>query len=418
MSDPLLWSGDVIVAGGGSAGCAAAVAAAREGASVLLVESAGFFGGTGAAVLDTFYGFYPPGGNERVVGGIGWEVCEALFAREAAFERPNTYGAGTGVTYEPEILKQVWDDLLADADVTTLLHATVTDVLMDGDKVSHLGLHTAAGPRSVKAVVYIDATGDAELAWRAGAAVDAPRDQVRRQPMTATFRLGGVDLARTSAADLHRRMAEATGYVLPRREGSTHRTMLPGVVHTNLTRVSGADPTDPWQLSDAEREGRRQVREYVRFLTAEVPGYEQAYLINTSIRIGVRESRRLRGRYLLTRYDVLQAREFADAIARCGAPVEDHDGGSKTVWEYVGGAATGRSYGVPYGCLLPVEVGNLLVAGRCLSATHSAHASVRSMAQCFATGQAAGTAASFGENPADLDVQVLRKRLIDQGALL
>jgi FAD dependent oxidoreductase len=417
---PVLWDGDVAVAGGGSAGCAAAVAAARRGATTLLVEAAGFLGGTGAAVLDTAYGFYAPGAaGVRVVGGIGWELASRLLERGQAFERPNTYGAGTGVTYEPEALKLAWDELAAEAGVSVLLHATAAAVVRDGPRLTGLVVQTKVGPRLVTARSIVDATGDAEVAWRAGAAVTRP-DQERVQPMTATFRLGGVETDRLSTAELHERMTKAVAeYRLPRLDGSVHRTVLPGVVHTNLTRV-GADPTDPWQLSAAEAEGRRQVAEYVRFLVNEVPGYEHAYLLTSSVRIGVRESRRLRGRYLLTRADVLGARDFPDAVARCGAPLEDHDGGETTIWAYVGGEATGATYGIPYRCLLPTELDNLAVAGRCLSATHDAHASVRSIAQCLALGQAAGAAAALaqGGDVAALDPVRLRAALRADGALI
>lgn len=404
----VLWEGDVIVAGGGSAGCAAAVAAARSGARVLLVESSGFLGGTGAAVLDTFYGFYAPGPEApRVVGGIGWEVCERLFAAGEAFERPNTYGAGTGVTYEPEALKVVWDELTS--GVTVLLHARVC-----GPGVLGVVVETVAGRFLVRAPVVVDATGDAEYAWRAGVALERPGMQL--QPMTATFRLGGVDLSATSTAELHALMATSD---LPRREGSVHRTVHDGIVHTNLTRVTGLDPTDPLQLSQAEREGRRQVGAYVRFLREKVPGYGSAVLLGTSVRIGVRESRRLIGRYVLTSEDVLAGRDHPDTIARCGAPIEDHDSGAGTRWEYVRDFGT---YGIPYRCLLPTEPMGLIVAGRCLSATHDAHASARSMGQCMAMGQAAGTAAalaaSTGVDPAEIDVDVLRARLRAEGALL
>jgi hypothetical protein len=435
---PVLWDGAVAVVGGGSAGCAAAVAAARCGASTLLVESAGFLGGTGTAVLDTFYGFYAPGAPDtRVVGGIGWEVAEQLIKVGQAFERPNTYGAGTGVTYEPEALKLLWDELTAGAGVAVLLHAALTAVVRDRGRLTGLVLATKVGPRLIRAGTVVDASGDAEVGWRAGAAVERPSAQRRVQPLTTTFRLGGVDVARLSTGRLHERMAEAARsgrYRLPRLEGSVHRTVLDGVVHTNLTRVSGVDPTDPWQLSAAEAEGRRQVAEYVRFLIAEVPGYECAYLLSTSVRIGVRESRRLRGRYVLTRDDVLAAAEFPDAVARCGAPIEDHDGGEATIWVYVGSEGLedtgprGRTYGVPYRCLLPAgpenldSPDNLVVAGRCLSATHDAHASVRSMAQCMALGQAAGTAAALATNSGhpvgQLDPRQLRQRLADDGAVL
>jgi hypothetical protein len=415
-----LWSGDVVVVGGGSAGCTAAVAAARQGARTLLVEQGGFLGGTGAAVLDTFYGFYAPGGEGRVVGGIGWELCERLFAAGQAFERPNTYGAGTGVTYEPEALKLEWDRLTVDAGADVLLHARLVAVAVEGREVRGAVVETKAGPKRVSARAFVDASGDAELAWRAGASVDRPADENRVQPLTTTFRLGGVDVARTSSKELHRLLAEAADsgrYRLPRREGSSHRTVLPGVVHTNLTRVGDVDATDPWQLSRAEQEGRRQAAEYVRFLVEQVPGYEDAYLLGTSVWIGIRETRRLHGRYVLTRDDVLSARDFDDAIARCGAPVEDHAAGGTTLWEYVGaeGGPTGLTYGIPFRCLVPVDLDNLLVAGRCLSATHDAHASVRSMAQCMAMGQAAGTAAALGGAP---EPEALRARLRETGVLL
>jgi FAD dependent oxidoreductase len=360
-----------------------------------------------------------------LVGGVAWEVASRLLTAGQAFERPNTYGAGTGVTYEPEALKLLWDELTADAAVAVLLHASCTDVLREGRLITGLVVHTKAGQRLIRAQSIVDASGDAEVAWRAGAALERSAPQRRVQPLTATFRLGGVDTARLSTPDLHERMAKAAesgAYRLPRREGSVHRTVLPGVVHTNLTRVSGIDPIDPWQLSAAEAQGRRQVAEYVRFLVNEVPGYESAYLLQTSVRIGVRESRRLAGRYVLTRDDVLGAHDFPDAITLCGAPIEDHDGGARTLWAYVGGEPTGRTYGVPYRCLLPVELDNLLVAGRCLSATHDAHASVRSMAQCMALGQAAGSAAAMasqlGGAPGSLDPTALRDRLSRDGVIL
>jgi hypothetical protein len=371
-------------------------------------------------------------------------VCERLLDTGAAFLRPNTYGAGTGVTYEPESLKFAWDEAVLGSGAALLLQVWTSAAVVDGGALRGVVVETRRGPALVTAPVVVDASGDGEVAWRAGAAVTRPAADRRVQPLTATFRMGNVvDPAPT--AELHRlmRAAAASGeYRLPRLEGSAHRTVLPGVFHTNLTRVVGVDATEPWELSAAEVAGRRQVAEYVRFLREQVPGYADAYLLASSARIGVRESRRLVGRYVLTRDDVLSAREFDDAVARCGAPVEDHDSGDATRWEYVGTAAgrpaagqpaagggeatvsapTGLTYGVPYRTLLPRELDGLLVAGRCLSATHDAHASVRSIAQCTATGQAAGTAAALavrcGVTPAELDPAVLRTELRAQGAVL
>ena len=425
---PLLWAGEVAVVGGGSAGCAAAVAAARTGAATLLVESGGFLGGTGTRVLDSFYGFYAPGAEgTRVLGGIPWEVCEALTARGMAFARPSTYGAGTAVTYEPEALKRVWETLVLGAGAELLLHARMSGVVLDGTAIVGLVLETVRGPARVGATAVVDASGDAEVAWRAGAALERPGSQRRVQPSTTTFRMGNVAPEPASRDRLRELMAETAGgdeYRLPRHEGSIHETVLDGVRHANMTRVAGMDTTDPWELTAAEVEGRAQVDEYVRFLRERVHGYADAFLVQTSTRIGVRESRRLVGEYVLTRGDVLAARDFADGIARCGAPIEDHDEGGATRWEYIGdgGSPTGSTYAIPWRCLLPIEVDGLVVAGRCLSATHDAHASVRSMGQCMAMGQAAGTGAALavaaGVGPRRVDPARLRDRLAADGVLL
>lgn len=424
---PVLWSGDVVVVGGGSAGSTAATAAARSGARTLLVESGGFLGGTGTRVLDTFYGFYAPGDDSRrVVGGIGWEVCERLTALDMAFERPNTYGAGTGVTYEPEALKLVWDEITTEAGAEVLLYGLATAVVMDGPRMVGVVVESKRGPGLLSAPVFIDATGEAELAWRAGVAIDTS-EPGRLQPATSTFRVGGVGKSPAGTAVLHQltREAAASGeYRLPRLEGSIHVTCIPGIRHANMTRVSGADLTDPWELTEAEREGRRQSWEYARFLRERVPGYENTHLLGTSSRMGVRETRRVVGEYVLSGKDFFGALTHPDDIGLCGAPIEDHGHGSATRWEYVGGNSEpdGTIYGIPYGSLLPAAVDGLLVAGRCLSASHEAHASVRSIGQCMAMGQAAGTAAAMAADqrmtPREVDRALLRTKLADAGAIL
>jgi FAD dependent oxidoreductase len=186
-----------------------------------------------------------------------------------------------------------------------------------------------------------------------------------------------------------------------------------------MTRIPNVDATDPEQLTRAEVEGRRQVQEYHRFLRDRVPGFERAVIVATSPSIGVRESRRIHGEYRLTREDVLGGVRFADEITLCGAPIEDHHAGGDTDWQYVG---EGGVYGIPYRSLLPAGVDGLLVAGRCFSATHDAHASARSMATCMAMGQAAGTAAvlasAVGTSPRAVPAQLLRDGLLAAGALL
>ena len=418
---------DALVVGAGSAGAVAAITAARLGARVLLVEREGTLGGTSTAVLDTFYGFYTPGDRpRRVVDGVGGEVVRRLHEREAAFERPNTYGAGTGVTYNPEVLRAVWDELCREAGVEVLVHTSVVDVAVDepGGTIAEVLLVSGTELLVVDPQVVIDASGDAVVAHLAGARSEGFADVDDPQAMTVTFTLGPVDEAawgsvtRQDVLDLLE-VAAARGYDLPRRDGSVHPTTVPGVHFVHMTKVADLDPRDPFALSEAERRGRAQAMEYTRFLADMVPGFGDAKPAWMSRRLGVRESRRVVGRYWLVRDDVLSGRRFPDAIAQAGAPIEVPGRGTGTDWAYVEGGAT---YDIPYRCLLPADLDGMLVAGRCLSASHDAHASARNMAQCMAMGQAAGTAAALAvdaeTHPAGLDARAVRKQLVADGALL
>lgn len=432
---PLLADVDVCVVGAGSAGSTAAIAAARAGASVLLLDRLPFLGGTSTAVLDTFYGFYTPGSMSRkVVGGIPDDVVAGLRALGPVIERPNTYGAGTGVTYLAEHLKVVWEDLVTTAGARVLLHALLQDVQVTDGRVTSVLVATRGGLGRVRARVFIDASGDADLCAFGGFGYETAGELDPAQTLTTTFRMANVDMERRrtiSKARFHELMAEAAesgAYDLPRREGSDHVTPIEGVTATIMTRLDSyrrdedgriVNATDPWFLTEAEIAGRSQALEYVRFLRDRVPGYERAALVALGTQIGVRETRRVYGDYRLTRDDVLSARGFDDGIGLCGAPIEDHHGGADTVWEYL---PDGAVVGIPYRTLLARDAANVLVAGRCFSATHDAHASVRSMAQCMAMGQAAGTAAAqviaTRRDPRGIDIDALRDRLRTDGAIL
>ncbi|MDQ3691973.1 MAG: FAD-dependent oxidoreductase [Chloroflexota bacterium] len=417
---------DVVVVGSGSAGSATAITAARLGAGTLLIDRLGFMGGTSTAVLDTFYAFYTPGAEpRRVVGGLGWEVVERLTDSGVAFERPNTYGAGTGVTYDQEALKLLWEQLAEDAGVNLLLHTWATGIEVHGGRIGGIRIWNKGGERTISADVIVDASGDADVCAMAGVPYDNAHATGKVQSLSTLFKLANVDVARAASvpkAELWSLMQEAAAsgeYALPRIEGSWHRTPFAGIVLVHMTRIPNVDATDPEQLTRAEIEGRRQVREYSRFLRDRVSGFEDAVVVATSPAIGVRESRRVYGDYRLTRQDVLKARRFDDEIALCGAPIEDHHAGGDTDWRYVGESGV---YGIPYRTTLPVGIEGLLVAGRCFSSTHDAHASARSMATCMAMGQAAGTAAALatatGSTPRSLDADLIRAQLDTDGAVL
>ena len=431
---PLLATADVVVVGSGSAGATAAIAAARTGVSVLVIEKLPFLGGNSTAVLDTFYGFYTPGTRSiKVVGGIADDVVAGLRALGPVVERPNSYGAGTGVTYHPEHLKVVWERLVSDAGATVLLHAFLQQATVVDGRVTEVLVATKAGLARIAGSVFIDASGDADLCCHAGFGFELAGETSPAQTLTTTFKVVNVDMDRrrtVSKAELDRLMGEAaaTGrYQLPRREGSDHLTPVEGMTATVMTRVESVrrdgdrviNATDPWLLTDAEIAGRRQALEYVRFLVDVVPGYEHASLATLSTQIGVRETRRVYGDARLDRDAVLGARRVPDEIGLCGAPIEDHHAGADTKWGYL---PDGEVVGIPYGTLLVRDAANVLVAGRCFSATHDAHASVRSMAQCMAMGQAAGTAGGMAAadrvTPRDVDVARLRDRLVHDGAIL
>jgi hypothetical protein len=424
---------DLVVLGGGSAGCVASLAAARNGVSrVLLVERYGFLGGISTQSLDTFYGFFTPGDRpKKVVGGVPDIVVDRLAQEGEMFLRPNTYGAGTGVTYNPERLKLLWDELTEEYGVEVLLHTEFdgAETLTNGGfKLSfrHRGGHLA-----VRARRAIDTSGDAVLSTMLGAPIEEAGTTESAQTFTTTFRMCNVDYDRFREQGgkkmLQQRMADAVEngrHMLPRKKGSVHPMVQPNCIATVAVRVPFASPFDPHALSAAEREGRRQTFVYERFLRAEVPGFEHAKVIAmSSPQIGIRESRRVYGEYRLTREDCLSRATFDDSVMVCGAPIEDHrqnEGGEEeTEWVYI---PDGGVYEVPYRCFVPRGVGDLWVAGRCFSATHSAQASCRSMGQTMSMGQAVGTAAAISLarecGSREVPTDELRERLQDMGAVV
>lgn len=454
---------DVVVAGGGTAGIIAAIAAARMGGRTLLVEQTGFVGGTAVTGLPIL-GFHN-NREERIVGGIAWELMERLFAIEAAadlrlLEVGGQIGRGTveycarQIGVYPEALKAVALEMLREAGAECLFHAWASDVILDGPRVAGLVAETKSGRTLISAERVVDCTGDADVAARAGAPFEKgrPGDQVT-QPLTMLFVLSGVDLDRAERAGAAtRRQQEVLGsdfwkahyhcsHILlkawqaeldrefPELAGTMLRFNIrdwgEGVYYAgNMLHIPRLDASDAAQLSRAEAMGRDFVWRLTQFLRARVPGFEACHLVGTFAQVGVRETRRILGEYYLTYEDVLQARRFEDGIALCGYWVDIHD--HKGVWLHTPAQGTqvkeGGAYAIPYRCLVPRDVDGLLVAGRSLSASHEAQASARVMAQCMAMGEAAGTAAVLSlttqTSPRSLDVRLLRRTLQERGAFV
>jgi hypothetical protein len=414
---------DVLVVGGGTSGCSAAIAAARRGARVLLVERYGFLGGTAtAAMVGCFCGVYtcgPDSTHELLVGGIPHEAMRRL------------EGIGGGYKYrhrfqvDHEIFKVVLDQWMAEAGVELLLHATVVDVLVAAGAVRGVVVEHKGGREAILAKRVVDASGDGDVAARAGAPFEMGDEQGQLQAPTMVFYMGNVDVERAMRvpeSEIRRLLMEASArgeFSFPRYSGSFSPTPQPGKVHVNMSRTPGVDGTDPWSLTAGTLEGRRQVDVFSRFLVKYIDGFEAARVDAIAPQLGVRETRRIMGEHVLTRDDVLGARKFGNAICRSSWPIEDHAQGTETIRLHLPGD---DFYQVPYGCLVPLEIDDLLLAGRCVSATHDGQASVRVMGPGMAMGEAAGAAAVLSLEadcpPRRLDPDRLLGDLVARGALI
>lgn len=408
---------EVIVAGGGTAGIAAAVAAARNGVDTILIERYGFLGGTmTAGLVNPFMTFHA--GGEQIIKGVFQEIIDRLKDLDGYDEETKAF--------DTEAMKLVADRMVKEAGVKLLLHTYITDVLVTREgAVRGVEVRNKSGRQVLLGKVTVDATGDGDVAVMAGAPYEkGRREDGLTQPMTLNFRLGGVDVERMPPREEINRLfeeAKAKGEIsIPRENVLFFPTTRRGEIHFNTTRVVKADGTKAEDLTYAEIEGRRQMAELIEFLRRRVPGFENAYLLMSGVQIGVRETRRIIGEYILTGDDIVEARKFEDAIARGSYPIDIHSPtGEGTVIKRL---PLGESYDVPYRCLVPKKVDNLLVAGRCISSTHEAQAAIRVIPIVVAIGQAAGTTAALSVKhnvpPRELDVRLLQKTLRKQGAVL
>lgn len=438
---------DVLVVGGGNAGCAAALAAARTGARTMLVERYGFLGGTAtAAMVGPWMTFHS--GADRIVGGIAQEIVERLMVLGGSPGHiPDSSDYVPTITpFDPEIHKALLFDLMRESNVHLLLHALVVGAERDETgAVRGATFATVGGMRTIHARRTIDASADAFVAAAADCALQQGDERGRVQPASLMFRLSHVDMAAlatyvrehpeqmrsslepgartadalTAVAGLYELWhgAQAEGIDVPREVVSFFISPYPDEVTVNMTRVVNIDPLDPEDLTRAEIEARAQAMRLVAFFRERVPGFAKARIAATATQIGVRESRRIVGEYTLTRDDILEARTFGDAIARSAYPIDIHNPtGSGTTTHRL---PAGASYEIPYRCLVPVVVDDLLVAGRCISTTHEALASTRLTPSVMTFGQAAGTAAALsigaGVTPRNVDTHALRARLIADG---
>ncbi len=450
---------DVLVAGGGPTGIIAAIAAARNGAQTLLVERYAFLGGEAATALN-IHGFNSDD-EQLIVRGIPWEMMDRLMKMGAAADmrfpeyRTPPVRMARDISIDREAFQYLALQMLQEAGVKILLHAYVSEVAMEGDTLTGLVVETKSGRVLLPAERVIDATGDGDVAARAGAPFEKGRESDGvMQPMTLMFTMGNVDLERavdTSATrqaltidplpwqskyghftirldpwrkDLEQAFPEVPpDHLFSHFTGNSFRKgIVGGSTEVHVPHVDGTDARD---LSRAEVRARMVAFRLAQFMRQHVPGFENSFLVSTSPHIGVRETRRIVGEYRLTVEEVLDARRHDDVVALGGFFVDIHnyDGASPGYLSPKGFfVKDGGYYDIPYRCMVPKRVENLLVGGRCISTDHEAQGSTRIMGICMGMGQAVGTAAALsirsGVSPRNLEVKPLQHTLLEQGAFL
>lgn len=421
---PIVREVDVLVCGGGPAGVGAALGAARAGARTLLVERNAFLGGASTAVLMNTW-------NVPVdrMTGVAREIALRLAERGAAVL------GGPTVPFDPEVLKDLALELLLDAGVELLTYSWVTEPILDGNRIRGVIVQNKSGRQAILAGAVVDATGDADIAAAAGAEFVMGREQDHKmRPMSVLFRLGGVDVRRAveycrqhpdqftadpnfHILDLERGLVRMSGF-FDIVEQARRRGELPeeihyirfegvqvdrGIVTVNNSRVYGVDGTNAWDITRADIAARRQNRQLFQVIKKYIPGFENAYVIDSSPTVGVRETRRVRGSYVLTEEDILAHRTYPDSVAKiwrhhdAGRDWHSPDGGEGSPQNLV--YRTLRTdlkwFEIPYRVLVPNGVEGLTVGGRTLSVTHEADMWTRGQYCCLVTGQVAGTAAAL-----------------------
>ena len=428
---------DLVVVGGGQAGCAAALAGARGGLSVLLVEAASALGGSATNCLVNPFMPYSTtieeNGEKRRLAlsqGIFSEILGALTEDGLFCASAHKDGEGCDQWGNPvfceESLKVILDRKMAEAGVRVLFHATLCGVRTEGRRIVSASFATVGGVLTFTADAFIDATGDATLSAFAGVAFRLGRSADSLcQPMTLCFRVCNIDFEdfwkhHKEINDLYKKLQAEGKISNPRENVLVFPTRIAGVLHFNTTRVVKHNPSDAFSVSEAEAIAREQVLEMVQFLKENFDCCRNASLVSTAASIGVRESRMIEARHVLTQEELVAGTHFPDGIAAGNYDIDIHSpDGSGTSHYYF---PPGVYYTIPYRSLLPREFDNLVVAGRCIGATHEAQASIRIMPICVCTGEAAGAAAALAKESnvavADVDATLLRARLRAGGAFV
>lgn len=445
---------DVLIVGGGPSGVSAAISAARLGVRTTLIEKFGFSGGMATAgLVGPFMTCYDKTGNTMIIRGVFSEIVERLVERGGAIH-PSLIRAGTEFTswivdghdhctpFDSEILKQLLDEMLLEAGVCVLYHTTFIKAIADNGCVAGIVAADKKGLRVIKAACVIDCTGDGDAAVSVGAEYEFGNEKLGIvQPATMFFRINNVDDEKLTAdVETHRHLIhrengvsyrcfhwyvskarEAGEWTIDRVSVNVYKGVRPGEWCVNCSRVMNVDSTDTDSITRGEIEGRRQVNEIVSFLRKYVPGCEDVRLMSSASTLGIRESRHIKGDYTLTLDDVLNGQVYADSVVLCSNSVDVHGRYGPKSGEYVT-IKNGNYYGIPFRCLIPAGIENMLMAGRCISADSEAAGAVRVMPPCMAMGQAAGVAAALSvgtnTNLRSVEIKELQKVLAEQGAYL
>ena len=432
---PLWGEYDLAVLGGGPAGMAAATSAARLGLKTILIEDYGFLGGMGtAAGVTNFCGLHAliNGRIERVVQGFASELLDHIDALGGLNEPHMLFGGRIAAqAYDNAAYKIAADRITQKAGVELLFHTRGVGVMMQSSRqIQTILVENKSGRFAVSAKLFIDASGDADLAYYAGVPFEKGTNAKGMMYPSSMFRVNGVefDTAQRSLLNIDRIMDQArqAGTQFARRTPIIKPQKNTAEWRANVTQLSNEDgsPVDGCnaeQMSRAEVLGREQIADFMQFLRTRVPGFETSYLLEIAPQLGIRETRRVLGEYQLSEDDVLMCRRFEDSIGVNAWMLEEHIAGD-VLFKWPDAEVNKGFNQLPYRMICPRGVDNLWVVGRCASMTHGGQSAARVSGACFVMGQAAGVAASLAFEEAkaqrDVNVQALQKRLLSQGVYL